>query len=859
MACLSRHGDASEESAMKIRAVILLLLGLSTGLMAFGAVSIVIPPHASEIETLAAREVRRYFYLRTGELAPIVSTVALPSGDVVVVARNDRPLAAEARAGALAAEQYVVKSDGHRVWIVGGDDIGTLYAAYRFAEGLGVRFYLHGDVVPDDRIAATFPRLDETGKPLFAVRGVLPFHDFPEGPDWWNRDDYLAYVAQLPKLRMNFIGFHTYPEGRGVAESAVWIGLPADTDKFGHVGFSYPSEWANTGRPAPCYYTAMKTSDFTAGAGLLFDREMFGPEVMAGLMPAPQSLADCNTLFDRAGALFQEAFSEAKFLSVKTCIGTETPLGIPKRVQARLVSEGKDPKNPAVVKELYEGMFRRIAAACPVDTYWLWTPESWTWASNQPGEFKATTQDIGAALGALDAIGRPFNLATSGWVLGPKEDRTALDRFLPKDSPMSCINREDGHAPDEPGFANVTGRPKWVIPWLENDPSLTAPQPWVGRMRYDAMDARRLGCSGLIGIHWRTKIIAGNIAALAAAGWEQPWVPQGFDASPIAPGAAVPDASAANSDLKHPRRARTMPVEDFYVDFARANFGERAAQPVGRLFAGIDGVNLPEPSAWLKGPGGVKVDPAPWSEVRRRYAFVDELAAMRGLVEGPGNLERFDYWLNTYRAMAAMANAGCERGALDRAMAAVAAEKDPGKRRELGNQALFARIHLARLWERMMGLQVQVTDTPGELGTLADLEQHSRAALQFLGEHDEELAKVLGAHLPAAVELSKDYTGPARLVVPTVRTLVQKGEPLSLKIFILDRQPAAHPSVFYRPMGEGAYREIPITRVARAVYGVTIPPLTEDIEYYLRAETSSGEELIWPSTAPSLAQTVVAR
>ena len=49
--------------------------------------------------------------------------------------------------------------------MVGGDPIGTLYGAYRLAERLGVRFYLHGDVVPD---AAAWrwrsPRAGRTGQ-----------------------------------------------------------------------------------------------------------------------------------------------------------------------------------------------------------------------------------------------------------------------------------------------------------------------------------------------------------------------------------------------------------------------------------------------------------------------------------------------------------------------------------------------------------------------------------------------------------------------------------------------------------------------------------------------------------------------
>ena len=54
---------------------------------------------------------------------------------------------------------------------------------------------------------------------------------------------------------------------------------------------------------------------------------------------------------------------------------------------------------------------------------------------------------------------------------------------------MSCIHRNVGFAPVEPGFARIEGRPKWTIPWLEDDPAMIQPQLWVGRMRRDAADA----------------------------------------------------------------------------------------------------------------------------------------------------------------------------------------------------------------------------------------------------------------------------------------------------------------------------------------------------------------------------------
>jgi len=182
---------------------------------------------------------------------------------------------------------------------------------------------------------------------------------------------------------------------------------------------------------------------------------------------------------------------------------------------------GKEPSEPAVVQELYEGIFRRIAEAYPLDYYWFWTPEGWTWGNPKDEDIEATLADFRAAITAVNKVNAPFTLATCGWVLGPPKDRAMFDNFLPKDMPMSCINRNVGFAPVEPGFANITGRPKWAIPWLEDDPALIIPQLWAGRMRRDAADALAYGCTGLMGIHWRTRILGPNVSALAHAAWRQ--------------------------------------------------------------------------------------------------------------------------------------------------------------------------------------------------------------------------------------------------------------------------------------------------------------------------------------------------
>ncbi|MCB1126469.1 MAG: hypothetical protein KDM81_08245, partial [Verrucomicrobiae bacterium] len=262
-----------------------------------------------------------------------------------------------------------------------------------------------------------------------------------------------------------------------------------------------------------------------------FEEDAHGNDVMYGHAPQPATQSACNEVFNRAGEVLRDAFSYARSLGVRTCVGTETPLTIPADVQARLRAAGKDPAAGEVVREVYEGIFRRIMATYPVDYYWLWTPESWTWQGTSSAQVFDALADIGLAANALRRTEAPFQLATCGWVLGPPDDRSKFGRILPAGMAVSCINRQVGMEPVDPAFREVVGRGKWAIPWLEDDPALTSPQLWVGRMRRDAADARRYGCDGLMGIHWRTRAVALNVAALAAGAWDQ----SGWNRQPLAP------------------------------------------------------------------------------------------------------------------------------------------------------------------------------------------------------------------------------------------------------------------------------------------------------------------------------------
>jgi len=221
------------------------------------AQTIVYPSDASVVEKQAAKEVRRYIFLRTGT-APTLAISddysGLPAGDDIVVSANARAIITELKQeyGNVDAPSshnrmgYIIKSirkdDRNILVITGADTFTTLTAAYRFVELLGCYFNLAGDVIPDRRLAypLDISNYDEKSQPWFELRGNLPFHNFLAGPDFWSTTDYKSFLTQQAKMGLNFFGLHHYPE-RGEPfslegpEPHVWIGHKEDVNADGTI------------------------------------------------------------------------------------------------------------------------------------------------------------------------------------------------------------------------------------------------------------------------------------------------------------------------------------------------------------------------------------------------------------------------------------------------------------------------------------------------------------------------------------------------------------------------------------------------------------------------------------------------
>ena len=838
---------------------------------------------------LAAQEIRRYVFLRTGVLCEIDMTDGgLPDRHSIIVLATKgskmlelipispafRDSLEEMRKDEHALRTLTVKSS-RVLLIVGYDDIAALYGAYAFAEKLGIRFHAHGDVIPEGKAVFRIPDLNDWYSPLFAVRGLQPFHDFPEGPDWWSLDDYRAMFSQMVKMKMNFFGLHTYPEGGIGPEPTVWIGLKEDILPGGRVSASYPARYYTT-TGDPCWgYNPRKTGDYLYGFGQLFDADSYGAEVMRGVVPHAQiaewvampkeelwkieprknAPAEWNEVFARTAGFYASAFTFGRGLGIKMCIGTETPLTIPAAVKSRIRELNRDTTEARLRLELYEGMFERIKQTVPLDYYWFWTPEDWTWSGNTQEGVAKTRMDLDAAQRAAENVKAPFSLATCGWVLGPKDDRSMFDTFLPKTWAISCISRDVGYAPVDPGFARISGREKWAIPWLEDDPALIIPQLWAGRMRRDAADALAFGCTGLIGIHWRTRVLSPNIAALARAGWDQkPW--NSRLGEKLTPGLAVERAMQPE---------RVLPCDDFYADWAESNFGRDAGAHIAAIFARLDGLekydrgrastmNMPVPSDWVGGPGGVKADSMTWDQRKELYAFVDELEALRPQVAGPENLERFNYWLDTFKYLRAVGKFACSAGEVNRLLAQ--ARKDSlGVRAAHLPEFVKLRTRQMQELEEVFQTLLRTVNTNGELGTVANWQQHNLTFFVTMPGH--EIERLLGQTLPESCWPSSRVLEQERIIVPTVRTLIRKGEDLQVRA-LLPWGEIKSAKLCWKPLGAREYAVRDLEHVNRSVWQGTIRAgeIGDDLEYYLEATTPKGI-VRFPAGAPRTGQTVV--
>jgi hypothetical protein len=297
-----------------------------------------------------------------------------------------------------------------------------------------------------------------------------------------------------------------------------------------------------------------------------------------------------------------------------------------------------------------------------------------------------------------------------------------------------------------------------------------------------------------------------------------------------------------------------VPTGDFWRGWAEAELGPEAGPKAALLFERLDS-RLPQPATWIEGPGGLDPDGRPWSEAKADYAFVDDLEALRPLVRGAASLERYEYWLSTFRYMRAMGELRCAWAKLRTVVATLRSAStatDRGKKAEAALEPLRATVPLAaRVMEHLYG----TVSTRGELGTVANWQQH--VLPRVFEQPAREIERALGRELPADARLGRDHFGPGRLVVPTARAALEAGEPLRLEAIVLSAAKARSVQLAWRAMGSGEWTTIPFRHVSRGVWRVHLASPGHDFEYAVEAVSGAGTALQVPPEGRVAPRTVV--
>ncbi|MYE89218.1 hypothetical protein F4X33_09515 [Candidatus Poribacteria bacterium] len=241
-------------------------------------VAVIVSEKVSELERFAAEQLCDYLEKLFGLHIRPASSLSAEAETLFLVGNLDADVGIEGvmqdDVCPLISEQGFilrrVEYQGRPSLVVrGGSPRATLWAVYELIERWGVRYLLHGDVLPAP-CPFHLPDLDVVMEPTLPVRQWRVINDFACGPESWGMEDYHPVLNQLAKLKFNRILLSVWPwqpflhyEVQGVKrESAtLWFDFhyPITDDMVGCHLFGDEEEFWNPDLPRGASY-----EEFTA-------------------------------------------------------------------------------------------------------------------------------------------------------------------------------------------------------------------------------------------------------------------------------------------------------------------------------------------------------------------------------------------------------------------------------------------------------------------------------------------------------------------------------------------------------------------------------------------------------------------
>src|SRR4051812_15528852 len=251
--------------------------------------AVVLGPRASELERYAADQLCEYLGKLYG--IKVRPTTSLPrSADLGLLlgspGTNPAVAAALGTAGwpKLSDQGLILKRarlDGKPVLVIGGGSPrATMWAVFELVEQWGVRYLLHGDVLPEKPGPFRLPDKDLTLEPKLTIRQWRVVNEHAMGPASWGLADYRPVLDQLAKLKFNRLFVYIWPlqpfvhfEAGGIprrsAEIFFGFHFPITPDMPGRQLFGKQAEFWNPDLPLGAGYKEMTAAGVRHIHGLM--------------------------------------------------------------------------------------------------------------------------------------------------------------------------------------------------------------------------------------------------------------------------------------------------------------------------------------------------------------------------------------------------------------------------------------------------------------------------------------------------------------------------------------------------------------------------------------------------------------
>jgi hypothetical protein len=740
-----------------------------------------------------------------------ISDAPAADSDLTIALRVDS-------AGLANSEAYEIHNEGSQVLLQGSGEQALLYAVFDFLERQGAFFGIDGVSYPiDPPISAVLPAAGQPWKasPRFSTRGLLPWPDFLNCITVYNEEDFRAYFESMLRMRFNTFGMHVYTGANQWAESY----LSFEYAGAGHLSFLDNSASHRWG------YLPERTSRFTMGGSQFFDGEVFGSD-------ATRLARDPWEQAERARNLLRTGFDHAARLGIRTGIGFE-PYQIPDEILRALPPEVRtDTKSgprfdieSRTAKDMLEVRLAQLLEAYPqVDYVWLWEDEDMNWESRKTG-IPLSVTPFQQAYDFLKRNAPQKRLVLAGWG-GVARHFEHLHRSLPGDIVFACLNDSLGWDPVHESFGKLEGRERWPIPWLEDDPSMWLPQFRTSRFELDMNRAVEFGCQGLLGIHWRHRIVDPTAGFQARFSWDAGLKPSAYYAAYARTQAGGERAVRLGSILAEADRGGQL---------LSTNTGEKSGgHAVQHEFSGDYSESF---QYWQPYHPSDRI-------MSSQKQVAGELRAIADQAAGATERERLEYLTKHVEFLVPYAEAFNLAHSMDRILKDCAEMKKAGHIDEAGDtvrdECVPLWLKLAPRVRRVMLDYQSIVATRNDLGQLASM--HNKLVRLALVRMRLSMREYLG-ELPAEVEqmyaqaIAPDGKMAARIFLPTRPTLFTNQETVRLTIVVPGMEEIRSVAVHTRMRG-GEWISKPAKLVQRRTYEAVLGPfagMAEYVEYYATA------------------------